>query len=56
MNILQKIFTDHYKEIIYTLYPRKTEAENIDKLINFCNKYAMERTIRMSFKLINVHL
>ena len=34
MNILQKIFTDHYEEIKYTLHPRKTEIENIDKMIN----------------------
>ena len=34
MNILQRIFTDHYEEIIYTLHPRKTEVENIDKMIN----------------------
>ena len=34
MNILQTIFKDHYEEIIYTLYPRKTEVENIDKMIN----------------------
>ena len=34
MNILQKIFTDHYEEIKYTLHPRKTEMENIDKMIN----------------------
>ncbi len=34
MNILQKISTDHYKEIKYTLHPRKTEMENIDKMIN----------------------
>ena len=87
MNILQKIFTDHYEEIKYTLHPRDTEMENIDKMINcgdpafggamygcpdcgefkfvpfrchsrFCpscgTKYAMERTTKMSFKLINV--
>ena len=87
MNILQTIFKDHYEEIIYTLYPRKTEVENIDKMINcgdpsfggamygcpscgklkfvpfrchsrFCptcgNKYAMDRTTSMSFKLIDV--
>ena len=87
MNILQKIFTDHYEEIKYTLHPRKTEIENIDKMINcgdssfggamygcphcgklkfvpfrchsrFCptcgNKYAIERTTSMSFKLVNV--
>ena len=87
MNILQKIFTDHYEEIKYTLHPRSTEMENIDKMINcgdpafggamygcphcgklkfvpfrchsrFCptcgNKYAIERTTSMSFKLVNV--
>ena len=87
MNILQTIFKDHYEEIIYTLHPRKTEVENIDKMINcgdpsfggamygcpscgklkfvpfrchsrFCptcgNKYAMDRTTSMSFKLIDV--
>ena len=87
MNILQEIFTDHYEEIKYTLHPRKTEMENIDKMIHCgdpsfggtmhgcpqcgklkfvpfrcksrfcptcCNKYAMERTTNMSFKLINV--
>ena len=87
MNILQRIFTDHYEEIIYTLHPRKTEIDNIDKMIHcgdpsfggamfacpscgklkfvpfrchsrFCptcgNKYSMQRTTSMSFKLINV--
>lgn len=87
MNILQKIFTDYYEEIKYTLHPRNTEMENIDKMINcgdpsfggamygcphcgklkfvpfrchsrFCptcgNKYAMDRTTYMSFKLIRV--
>ena len=34
MNILQKIFTDYYEEIKYTLHPRKTEMENIDKMIH----------------------
>ena len=34
MNILQEIFNDHYEEIKYTLHPRKTEMENIDKMIN----------------------
>ena len=34
MNILQKIFIDHYEEIEYTLHPRLTEMENIDKMIN----------------------
>ena len=87
MNILQRIFTDYYEEIKYTLHPRKTEMENIDKMLGcgdpsfggamyvcthcgnfkfvpfrchsrFCptcgNKYAMERTTSMSFKLVNV--
>ena len=87
MNVLQQIFTDYYEEIEYTLHPRKTEMENIDKMIHcgdpsfggamygcphcgnlkfvpfrchsrFCptcgNKYAMERTTCMSFKLVNV--
>lgn len=34
MNILQEIFTDNYEQIIYTLHPRDTEIENIDKMIN----------------------
>ena len=34
MNILQEIIRDHYEEIIYTLHPRPTEIENIDKMIN----------------------
>lgn len=34
MNILQKIFSDYYDEIKYTLHPRDTEMENIDKMIN----------------------
>ena len=87
MNVLQQIFTDYYDEIEYILHPRKTEMENIDKMIHcgdpsfggamygcphcgklkfvpfrchsrFCptcgNKYAMDRTISMSFKLVNV--
>ena len=87
MNVLQQIFTDYYEESEYTLHPRETEMENIDKMIHcgdpsfggamygcphcgnlkfvpfrchsrFCptcgNKYAMERTTSMSFKLVNV--
>lgn len=87
MNILQKIFTDYYEQILYTLHPRQTEIENINKMIHcgdpsvggamyacphcnhlkfvpfrchsrFCptcgNKYAMQRTTSMSFKLIAV--
>ena len=87
MNVLQQIFTDCYEEIEYILHPRKTEMENIDKMIHcgdpsfggamygcphcgklkfvpfrchsrFCptcgNKYTMDRTTSMSFKLVNV--
>lgn len=34
MNILQEIFTDHYEEMIYTLHPRQTVIDNVDKMIN----------------------
>ena len=34
MNVLQEIFTDYYEEIKYTLHPRKSEMENIDKMIH----------------------
>ena len=34
MNILQRIFTDHYEEMIYTLHPRQSVTENVDKMIN----------------------
>lgn len=87
MNILQKIFKEHYEEMVYILHPRASVIENVEKMINcgdpsfggamygcptcgkmkfvpfrchsrFCptcgNKYSMERTTRMSFKLINV--
>ena len=87
MNVLQQIFTDYYEEIEYILHPRKSEMENIDKMIHcgdpsfggamygcphcgklkfvpfrchsrFCptcgNKYTMDRTTSMSFKLVNV--
>ncbi len=37
MNILQEIFRDYYEEIKYTLHPRDTEMENIDKMINCGN-------------------
>ena len=88
MNVLQKIFTDHYEEMIYLLHPRSSVIENVDKMINcgnpsfggamygcpscgklkfvpfrchsrFCptcgNKYSMERTTSMSFKLVKVN-
>lgn len=34
MNILQKIFTDYYEEMIYTLHPRHSVVENVDKMIH----------------------
>ena len=37
MNILQDIFTDYYEIIKYSLNPRKTEMENIDKMIECGN-------------------
>ena len=88
MSILQDIFRNHYEEMIYTLHPRQSVIENVDKMIRcgappfggamygcprcgklkfvsfrchsrFCpacgNKYAMERTTSMSFKLVNTH-
>ena len=87
MNILQKIFKEHYEEMLYILHPRQSVIENVDRMINcgdpsfggamygcpscghlkfvpfrchsrFCptcgNKYSMERTTSMSFKIINV--
>lgn len=86
MNILQKIFKEHYEEIEYILHPRPIVMENIEKMINcgnssyggamygcphcgqlkfvpfrchskFCptcgNKYSIDRSTRMSFKLID---
>lgn len=87
MNILQKIFKDHYEEMLYILHPRKSVIENVEKMLNcgdpsfggamfgctkcgnlkfvpfrchsrFCptcgNKYSIDRTTSMSFKIINV--
>lgn len=34
MNILQRIFADHFEEMIYTLHPRDSVVENVDKMIN----------------------
>lgn len=34
MSILQDIFRDHYEEMIYTLHPRASVIENVDKMIN----------------------
>lgn len=33
-NILQTIFIDYYEHILYELHPRKTEIENISKMIH----------------------
>ena len=37
MSILQDIFRDHYEEMIYTLHPRDSVIENVDKMINCGN-------------------
>lgn len=34
MNILQSIFTDYYKHIIYELHPRPAVIENVNKMIH----------------------
>ena len=33
MSILQDIFKDHYEEMIYTLHPRSSVIENVEKMI-----------------------
>ena len=33
-NILQNIFSDYYEEMIYTLHPRQTVVENVEKMLN----------------------
>lgn len=86
MNILQKIFKEHYEEIEYILHPRPVVMENIEKMVHcgdpsyggamygcphcgelkfvpfrchskFCptcgNKYSIDRSTKISFKLIN---
>ena len=37
MNILQKIFTDHFEEMIYLQHPRDSVIENVEKMINCGN-------------------
>lgn len=34
MNILQKIFINHYEEMKYILHPRQSVLENVEKMIN----------------------
>ena len=34
MNILQKIFLEHYKEMLYTLHPRESVIENVNKMMH----------------------
>jgi hypothetical protein len=34
MNILQKIFLDHYEEMLYMLHPRQAVIENVDRMIH----------------------
>ena len=33
-SILQNIFSDYYEEMIYTLHPRQSVIENVDKMLN----------------------
>lgn len=33
-NILQSIFLDHYEQMLYQLYPRQTETDNVNKMIH----------------------
>ncbi len=34
MNVLQKIFNDHYEELQYLLHPRQSVMENVDRMLN----------------------
>ncbi len=34
MNILQKIFIEHYEEMIYTQHPHDSVIENVEKMIH----------------------
>jgi len=33
-NVLQQIFLDHYEEMIYTLHPRASVIENVDRMLS----------------------
>ena len=37
MNILQKIFTDYYEEIKYTMHTHPVVIDNIDRMITYFN-------------------
>ena len=54
MTIIQEIFADHYEEILYTLHPRATEIENIEKMVNRGNLYSQKRTEAMANQLVAV--
>ena len=34
MNTIQKIFNDHYEEMIYILHPRKAVIDNVNRMLN----------------------
>ena len=34
MNVLQKIFKDHFEEMIYIQHPRDSVIENVEKMIH----------------------
>ena len=54
MTIIQEIFADHYEEILYTLHPRATEIENIEKMVNCGNLYSQKRAEAMANQLVAV--
>jgi hypothetical protein len=35
MNILQKIFNDHYEEMLYILHPHRSVIDNVEKMLNW---------------------
>lgn len=37
MNVLQKIFKDHFEEMIYIQHPRDSVIENVQKMIHCGN-------------------
>ena len=54
MTIIQEIFAYHYEEILYTLHPRATEIENIEKMVNCGNLYSQKRAEAMANQLVAV--
>jgi len=44
MNILQKIFTDHFEEMLYIQHHRDSAIDNVEKMIH-CGNPAFARII-----------